>query len=237
MLVEMNGFRTWATAAFDTAMDANLRNIEAALRRVGAGGHLLDLGCDDGARTLRFARAARSARVSGVEIVHEQAERAGRVGIEVEVSDLGEPLPFERGTFDTVVANQVIEHLHDTDLFVSEIHRVLRPRGVAVVSTENLASWHNVASLLLGWQPFSLTNVSGTRGGLGNPLAVHRGERPGLRSWQHVRVFSYRGLKELFGAHGFRELTTAGAGYFPLPSWLAKLDARHAAFLTITAVA
>lgn len=84
-------------------------------------------------------------------------------------ADLDAPLPFEDGAFDLVVSNQVLEHLVDTDLFVSEIRRLLRPGGVAVVSTENLASWHNVAALVLGWQPFSLGNVTARRPGLGNP--------------------------------------------------------------------
>jgi SAM-dependent methyltransferase len=235
MLARMARFRRWAAEAFDAAMDVNLGNVEASLRRVAPGGNLLDLGCDDGERTLRFASAARSARVSGVEVVPERAERAAQQGVEVVLADLGDPLPFADASFDAVVANQVIEHVRDTDLLVSEIRRVLRPDAVAVVSTENLASWHNIGSLVLGWQPFSLTNVSERQAGLGNPLAVHRAEATGAQSWQHVRAFSYRGLTELFRAHGFHDVRAGGAGYFPLPAALGALDPRHAAFLTITA--
>ena len=91
-----------------------------------------------------------------------------------------------------MVSNQVIEHLADTDVFVAEIARVLEPGGYAVISTENLASWHNVFALVFGWQPFSLTNVSATCMGLGNPLAVHRAEEWQYHaSWQHRRVFAY----------------------------------------------
>jgi hypothetical protein len=111
----------------------------------------------------------------------------------------------------------VVEHLRDTDLLVSEVFRILRPRGYAVVSTENLASWHNIASLLFGWQPFSLTNVSHQSGGIGNPLALHRGEAFEWKSWEHLRVFAYRGLAELFAAHGFIVESIAGAGYFHFP--------------------
>lgn len=104
-----------------------------------------------------------------------------------------------------------------------------------MVSTENLASWHNIFSLLFGWQPFSLTNVSGHRLGIGNPLALHRGENLSFSSWQHIRVFAYQGLKEIFEVHGFK-VKILGAGYYPLPNLLAKLDLRHAAFLTIKAI-
>lgn len=129
----------------------------------------------------------------------------------------------------------MIEHLVATDVFVSEIRRLLRAGGVAVVSTENLASWHNVAALVLGWQPFSLGNVTARRPGLGNPLAIHRDEESGHESWQYVRVFSYRGLKELFEAHGLAVRAMHGAGYYPLPARLARVDPRHAAFLTLVA--
>ena len=85
-------------------------------------------------------------------------------------------------------ANQVIEHLYETDSFVNEIPRVLRKDGYAVISTEALSSWHSVFALILGWQPFSLTNISDKKLGLGNPLALHRGELATAVSWRHVRV-------------------------------------------------
>ena len=131
-------------------------------------------------------------------------------------------------------ANQVIEHLSDTDTFVKETHRLLKPEGYAVVCTENLASWHNIFSLILGWQPFSLSNVCERRFQVGNPLAIHTGESPrNPSSWQHMRVFAYRGLREIFEEYGFEIERCVGSGYYPLPSQLSKLDPRHAAFLTV----
>ena len=214
-------------------MALNLENVEHALRLAPRDGRLIDLGCDDGARTRGFAAAARAREVHGVELAGSAAEAARSLGITVAEADLNEVLPFADASFDAVVSNQVIEHLTDTDVFVSEIERVLRPGGVAVVSTENLASWHNVAALALGWQPFSLGNVTSRRAGLGNPLAIHRGEDVGPGSWQHVKVFSYRGLRELFEAHGLTVRALTGAGYYPLPAVVGKVEPRHAAFLTI----
>lgn len=78
-------------------------------------------------------------------------------------------------------------------------------------------------------------NVTGRRLGIGNPLALHRGQEPIAHSWQHQRVFGYRGLVELFEAHGFAVGSVLGAGYYPLPSRLARADRRHAAFLTVAA--
>ena len=150
-------------------------------------------------------------------------------------ADLNGRFPFEDARFDVVTSNQVIEHLVETDNFVSEIFRVLRPGGYAVVSTENLASWHNVAALVLGWQPFSLTNVSQRRSGIGNPLAVHGAEAPRWKSWEHLRVFAHRGLRDLFAVHGFAVESVLGAGYFPLPASVGRREPRHAALITLKA--
>jgi len=220
---------------FDDAMQLNLENIEKLLR-TAHGGRLLDVGCDDGERTLAFARAAGADEVAGIEAVAEQAALARERGIDATVADVAEGFPFPDKSFDVVVSNQVIEHLHDTDLFVRECHRVLVPGGLLVFSTENLSSWHNVFAVTLGWQPFSLTNVSSCTGGLGNPASVFRGQ-PHVRpeSWQHVRVFAYRGLVELARVHEFEVTATAGAGYFPLPARLGRVDPRHAVFVTIAA--
>jgi SAM-dependent methyltransferase len=216
-------------------MSLNLANIARALDGVPAGGALVDLGCADGVRTLDFAARARARSVHGVEVTSEHADAARTRGVNVVEADLNEQLPFEDALFDVVISNQVIEHLSDTDRFVSEIRRILRPGGLAITSTENLASWHNISALLMGWQPFSLTNVSTRALGIGNPVALHRGEEPGLRSWEHLRVFAHRGLRELFEAHEFIVSNVLGAGYHPLGARVGRLDPRHSAFLTVIA--
>jgi SAM-dependent methyltransferase len=165
---------------------------------------LLDCGCDDGEWTLVLGRRIGEARLFGIEIVEERRRLALEKGLDARSSDLNSRFPFSDESFDVVHANQVLEHLGDTNGFVGEIWRVLKPSGYAVICTENLASWHNIFALTLGWQPFSLSNVSETRFQLGNPLAIHSGEslaKP--KSWQHLRVFAYLGLKDIFVEHGF----------------------------------
>jgi SAM-dependent methyltransferase len=228
------GVRTIAARAFERAMAHNLENIVDLMESTD--GALLDVGCDDGERARMFADAAGATAVYGIELVEERAELARARGIDVVQADVDRGLPYDDDRFGAVVSNQVIEHLADTDVFVAEIARVLAPGGYAVVSTENLASWHNVFALVLGWQPFSLSNVSSVRMGLGNPAAVHHGEQWEYpESWQHRRVFAYRGLVELFAAHGLVVETVRGAGYYPLPRRVARFDPRHAAFLALRA--
>ena len=152
------------------------------------------------------------------------------------VGSVEDGLPYADESFDLVISNQVIEHVTDTDMFVRECARVIAPSGAVIISTENLASWHNIGALLFGWQPFSLTNVSSTVGGLGNPAAVHRGKSHVQPvSWQHMRVFAYRGLAELMRAHGLDVRRAVGAGYYPFPSGAGRLDPRHAALITFAA--
>lgn len=231
-----DSYRLAGRRAFERAIEQNDENIAHALAERGPLKSLLDLGCDDGARTMKWARATGAVAIHGVEVVAARAAIARERGISVAMSDLGGQLPFEDQTFDAVVSNQVIEHLYDTDLFLTEAFRVLRPGGVVVTSTENLASWHNVGALLLGWQPFSLTNVS-IVGAIGNPLGLSMGENtsgaPDAVTWQHRRVFAARGLVDLHQAHGFASLELLGAGYYPLPRRFGRIHPAHAAFITV----
>ena len=48
------------------------------------------------------------------------------------------PLPYDDNVFDSIVSFQVIEHIKADDQFLSEIHRVLKPGGVALITTPNI---------------------------------------------------------------------------------------------------
>lgn len=49
-------------------------------------------------------------------------------------------LPFENERFELALATDIIEHVDRDDLAVAEIHRVLRPGGVTVISVPAFAS-------------------------------------------------------------------------------------------------
>lgn len=48
------------------------------------------------------------------------------------------PFPFEDNTFDCLVSFQVIEHIEDDVQFVKEMARVLKPGGLAILTTPNI---------------------------------------------------------------------------------------------------
>jgi SAM-dependent methyltransferase len=198
-----------------------------------AGARLLDLGTHDGEFTMRVAARLRAGRVFGVELLDVHAEIAKRRGIDVQVGDIDNGLPFEDSSCDVVHANQVIEHIRRTDGFLSEVRRVLAPGGIVCISTNNLASWHNVLSLTLGWQPMPM-HVSDDLI-LGNPLNPEHGHPHRDAGRTHLRLFTARALEELCTYHGLERVATRTVGYYPLPPRVARivtrLDPLHGAFL------
>jgi len=198
------------------------------------GATLVDLGCGDGSFTTRVADAVGAAKTVGVDFYGPWIEEARGRGIDVKVADMSEGLPFEDSSVEIIHSNQVIEHLAKTDLFLQEIQRVLRPDGYAIVSTNNLASWHNIGSLVAGYQPspahVSDYTVTGNR--LNAPFDGYVQEQAGQ---QHLRIFTTVGLEDLAKFHGLTVQVSRTAGFYPFPPKVArrltKIDRRHGAFL------
>lgn len=216
----------------ESAYRKNSENILSMYENSSGDVKFLDLGCDNGKWTMKMAKKIGTKKVYGTEILEESANQAKKNGVEVSIGDLNKRLPYRDEMFDVVHANQVIEHLNDTDMFLDEIYRILKPGGYAVISTENLASWHNIGALILGFMPFSLTNISSKKAAIGNPLAPHAGKEATIASsWQHMRIFTIYGLKELSREVGFIVERVLASGYYPLGSWFSKIDPNHSHFL------
>ena len=195
---------------------------------------ILDLGCDDGVWTIQLGVRAHSRELFGVEIVDAAAQLARKRGVDVKLADLSNDFPYNSDSMDIIHANQVIEHVPNIDHFISNIYRVLKPGGQVIISTENGSSWCNIFAAIMGWQIFSLSNMSVVSGGIGNPLALHK-TSGAQSSWTHKTIFNYLGLKDLFRAYNFELIEIKGAGYFPLPGSLGLLDVRHSHFLALSA--
>ncbi len=163
-------------------------------------------------------RQSAPASVVAVETHAPNIDSVRERGFSVEQSDLNSRLNLPDDAFDIVLSNQVIEHLYETDVFLEEVFRITKPGGSAIVSTENAASWHNIASLVIGWQPFSLTNITSKEGGVGNPLAFFSGQEGAVFAMQHHRILALRALVEVIKLHGFEITAIRGAGYYPLPA-------------------
>jgi SAM-dependent methyltransferase len=101
-----------------------------------AGREVLEAGCGEGYGADLIAGVAH--RVVAVD--YDEAAvahvRSRYPGVEVMRANLAE-LPLADASVDVVVNFQVIEHLWDQARFVAECARVLRPRGLLMVSTPN----------------------------------------------------------------------------------------------------
>lgn len=103
-----------------------------ALRESGPG-RVLEIGCGPG----YFAERVRDelgAEVVALDVSPRMVELARGRGLEALVGDV-QRLPFDRHTFDCGVANWVLHHVPDLDGGLTEIRRVLRPRGSLVAAT------------------------------------------------------------------------------------------------------
>jgi methionine biosynthesis protein MetW len=198
---------------------------------------LLDVGCGDGEFTLKVAEKIGTSNVFGIDVVKENVEQAEARAITCFQADLDEArFPFEDESFDVVCANQIIEHLSKTDAFAREIYRVLKHGGYGVISTPDLAAWHSIAALLIGFQPYS-ARVSDEAANIGTWHFAEVGLEERQHGPQHRRNFTPRALKEFLQYHGFKIVKSAGSGYFPLPAPLARLacavDKTRAVFVTV----
>lgn len=190
---------------------------------------LLDVGCADGSFLFKYMDY-QPALFCGVEAAPALKAQAEKRGIKVQAFDLNGVWPYADNTFDVVHCAQVIEHLHNTRLFVQETLRVLKPGGTALVTSENLASFLNLGAMMLGYTPFTLMRTCGWY--LGNPLGLHYGEHvdegvpitdPAFSGVTgHVRALTVYQAQELFERVGFTQVKAGSMGLMPLPEWLGR---------------
>ncbi len=130
-----------------------------------AGLRMLDAGCGGGAHAA--ALVDRGAVLTGIDasaglldIARHRLEGRAKLLL----ADLNEPLPFEDGAFDLVMASLVMHYLHDWTRPLSEFRRVLSDNGRLIFSTHHPFMDHDPAG---GESYFATYNFSETwhRGG------------------------------------------------------------------------
>ena len=109
-------------------------------------GTLLEIGSGPGRLAVGLGREAPNLAVIGIDISDAMVERATRraagggflESVRFEVGDVA-VLPFADGEFDGVVSTLSLHHWPDPVKGLAEIHRVLKPGGVARIY--DLAHW------------------------------------------------------------------------------------------------
>jgi len=172
---------------------------------------ILDIGCGDGSFIINFKEYC---EVFGVDISWRAIKRAKEAGVNAYKMNIScEKLPFENEYFDIVYLGDVIEHLINPDFTINEVSRVMKTKGFLVLSTPNLACWLNRLLLLLGIQPL-FSEVS----------TIKIFGRPGSFPVGHLRLFTYKALKEFLTYYRFKIVKDVGAPFEKLPKILSGID-------------
>ena len=124
--------------SFRNAIDTEAAGLKGAKPKHPGSSTILDIGCGSG---LALVRARDSGwRVMGIEPDPNAARATTAMGIEIIASDLSElPLRFD-GTFERILLNHVIEHVHDPLAMLRRCKDLLAPGGELWLETPNLAS-------------------------------------------------------------------------------------------------
>ena len=100
-------------------------------------GDLLELGCGEGRGVELLAPKSKS--YLGLDKIGEIIEglKAKHPKYDFQ-SSVFPPMNIADNSFDTIVTFQVIEHIKNDELYLKEIHRILKPGGTALISTPNI---------------------------------------------------------------------------------------------------
>jgi len=177
----------------------------------------LDIGCADGEFTLHCANTTSAKYIYGIEIDKGLARAAESKGIQVTIADAGHLFDYPDRFFNLITANQILEHVVNTDIMISECYRVLSDDGALLISVPNLCSFFQRMLVLAGNQPTTL-HVSEIQ--VGNFL---KGVQTGIG---HVHAFSVGAVVDLLKYHKFKIDAHFGSGFYPLPWQLSGFAAR-----------
>lgn len=176
--------------------EASSRNVTVADRLVAGVSllprvdRLLDLGCGDGSLILHLP--VRSRIVVGLDRTLAAARAAWARGYQVQCADLNARyIPYRDNVFDAAVCLDVIEHVLDPRHLLSELARVLRPRGVLVLTTPNIRYYGHILTLIRGRFPRTSSDPEGYDGG-------------------HLHYFTYADIRHLLRGAGFGSIEEFG---------------------------
>jgi 2-polyprenyl-3-methyl-5-hydroxy-6-metoxy-1,4-benzoquinol methylase len=191
----------WTPSRFDRTRATRLGKVLAER----PAGPLLDIGCYDGQFITRVVRGHQ--QLVGLDVSHSALRAAAGRGLSPVRAQVEAALPFHSESFATVLAAEVIEHVFDTERFLGEAARVLKPGGWLAITTPNLVALSGRAQLLLGRSPHNVEFDAspGTSGHIRyftfdtlECLLKRAGLQP-LGRWTNVVHFSVLGSSQLLG--------------------------------------
>ena len=126
-------------------------------------GDLLEIGCGEGRGVELLAPLV--SNYTAIDKIDQVIEQLQSLHPEqtFQVGNIP-PLPYPDNHFDSIVSFQVIEHIKNDELFLSEIYRVLKPGGTALLTTPNIKltlsrnPWH-----IREYEAYQLANKASVR--------------------------------------------------------------------------
>ena len=101
-------------------------------RHSGKGARMLDVGCGAGT-LLSFLERRTAMKGFGVDLYPEALRYCHRRGVSLVATANAVALPFPDATFDLVLCQDVVEHVREDLLSLSELRRVTAPDGLVMV--------------------------------------------------------------------------------------------------------
>jgi ubiquinone/menaquinone biosynthesis C-methylase UbiE len=149
---------------------------------------ILEVGCGDATFTRYLTEL--SDDVTAVDIAEAQlTENAKQLPkVKFQVQDLSEPMPFPDATFDVIWCSEVLEHLMDPTYALSEMRRVLKPGGIAMVTVPYHGFFKNLCIVAFRW------------------------ERNFDPEGPHIRYFTKKTLERVAKNAGFKQATMKTCG-------------------------
>jgi SAM-dependent methyltransferase len=179
---------------------------------MGTGHRAIDVGCGSGFYTDFCRRQGNT--VVGVEIT-SQVETAHTRALAVCQGSVEQTFPFPNATFSLALCIEVVEHLLQPELMIAEVHRVLKPGGVLILTTPNYAYWVLRILYLFGRPPVGLS-------GRHFNSWIRRVFAEALPPWQdpHIRFFTPNIARQFLAEYGFEKISIRST-FVAFPSGLA----------------
>lgn len=132
----------------DIDQEAHLRyNRAIKLADIRSNSIILDIGCKYA--LLKYMLKDKNINVDyfGIDITDKVFSRIENFdSTRFKIADASKGIPFEDEKFDYVFALEILEHVESPTKMLQEIHRVLKPNGVLILSVPNPYAWNEIIS-------------------------------------------------------------------------------------------